>query len=132
MCSHSVPPPLLSKCPWVVIQFALADTAEEMSCDVFHFPLEDSRAANNSTAKTAEPKSALSIGHHFSLFLFFHMVHLPILEFALHIVKLGRLGLHISFCIYLNFPVIPSLLALRLYEKLAHPHLVGNSTNPKS
>lgn len=40
--------------------FAFADTAEEMSCDAFHFPLEDSRAATNLTTKTCEPKSALS------------------------------------------------------------------------
>lgn len=43
--------------------FAFADTAEVISCDVLHFPLEDSRAANNSIAKIGEPESILSSGY---------------------------------------------------------------------
>lgn len=67
---------------------AFADTAEEVSCDALYFPLEDSRAANNSVAKNVELKSVLSSGYRSSLPLFSHphMAHLPILEFAFQIV----------------------------------------------
>lgn len=40
--------------------FSSPSSPLQMSCDLLNFPLEDSRAANNSAAKAGEPKTALS------------------------------------------------------------------------
>lgn len=69
-CTVILPPPSLlfsSNDLGLSYSFAFADTAEDISCDVLHFPLEDSRAANNSIAKIGEPKSGLSSGYRLSL-----------------------------------------------------------------
>lgn len=78
---RAVPPPpsSFSNVLGLSNSFAIADTAEEVGCDVLNFPLEDSRAANNYLFNTDKSLVSFSFSHP-------HMVHLPFLEFAFQIV----------------------------------------------
>lgn len=53
-CSHSIPFTFSTNVLELSSSSALA---EEKTCDILYFPLEDSRAANNSMAKPGESKA---------------------------------------------------------------------------